>query len=287
MVPPPITKIDLCPTCSWEGPTSWPLYKKEIMKTYNGNVEITKENQAEWMKTLKGVNKISGYLYVYGTAQLPALTEVGGYLHVYGTAQLPALTEVGGDLCVDGTAQLPALTEVGGYLRVDGTAHMDEKCESNIGPSVRKRILTKLGESFRRKGYLFADNILSRIVSKRKAGEIVVYKTTKIGNRDKVIYVVQLGEVYSHGETVKQAIHDLRYKLSDRDTTFCAKWTLTSIHPIADIIRSYRCITGACETGTKGFCEGKELPAKLSIKAAIKATEGQYGAREFAKFFSK
>ena len=239
------------------------------MKTYNGNVEITKENQAEWMKTLKGVNKISGYLYVYGTAQLPALTEVGGDLYVYGTAQLTALTEVGG------------------YLRVDGTAHMDEKCESNIGPSVRKRILTKLGESFRRKGYLFADNILSRIVSKRKAGEIVVYKTTKIGNRDKVIYVVQRGEVYSHGETVKQAIHDLRYKLSDRDTTFCAKWTLTSIHPIADIIRSYRCITGACETGTKGFCEGKELPAKLSTKAAIKATEGQYGAREFAKFFSK
>ena len=281
------------------------------MKTYNGNVEITKENQKEWAEKLKGVAKISGNVAVSGSATFPLLAEVGGYVRADNgsiTAPLlaevggyvradngskldfPLLAEVGGDvLAYNGSITAPLLAEVGGYVRADNGSKikLSENYKQNTKSNVRAKIIANLGKRFRKKGYLFADNILSRIISKRKAGEIVVYKTAKIGNRDKVIYVAQRGEVFSHGETVKQAIHDLRYKLSDRDTTKYQKWTLASVHPIADVIGAYRAITGACETGTRGFCEGKELPTKLSIKAAIKATEGQFGAREFAKFFSK
>jgi hypothetical protein len=35
------------------------------------------------------------------------------------------------------------------------------------------------------------------------------------------------------------------------------------------------------------FCEGKKLPAKLSIKEAIEITNGAYKSREFAAFFKK
>ena len=70
---------------------------------------------------------------------------------------------------------------------------------------------------FLKKGYLFSDNILTKIISKKKSGKIVLWRTRKIGS-DKVIFVAQKGDMFSHGEMPKQAIHDLRYKLADRDT---------------------------------------------------------------------
>ncbi len=152
---------------------------------------------------------------------------------------------------------------------------------------MEKSSWTKSLASPLKKGYLFADGILTRYVSKRKSGETTIYRTYKIGNRKKQIYVAQKGNLFAHGETVKQAAHDLRYKLADRDTTFCAKWTPESIHPIADVIRAYRVITGACETGTKQFCEGKTLPSKISIKVAIRITRGAWGSDKFAQFFAK
>lgn len=150
------------------------------------------------------------------------------------------------------------------------------------------KISAKVRSSFAKHGYLFADNILSRIISKRKQGKISVFKTSKIGNRKSIVYVVQSREVFSHGETVKQAIHDLRYKLDgNRDTSRYAKWKLDSVHPIADLIAAYRCITGACETGTRQWCEGKTLPAKVSVKVAIRLTREAYRGRVFAAFFNK
>ena len=51
------------------------------MKTYEGNVEITKENQGEWAKKLEGVEKIRGYVWAYnGSISAPLLKEVGGYV---------------------------------------------------------------------------------------------------------------------------------------------------------------------------------------------------------------
>jgi hypothetical protein len=78
------------------------------------------------------------------------------------------------------------------------------------------------------------------------------------------------------------------YKLSSRDTSAFERWTLGKTVSLADAIKSYRAITGACEGGTRGFCErlGK-LPDKLTISKAIELTKGQYGAEVFAKFFAK
>jgi hypothetical protein len=111
------------------------------------------------------------------------------------------------------------------------------------------------------------------------------YKIAEGKYRNKTIFVVQKGEIFSHGETVKQAVHDLRYKLSDRDTTKYKDWTIDTIKPLEQVIASYMCITGACSTGTKMFCEGKTLPEKLSIKKAIELTKGAYRSEQFANFF--
>jgi hypothetical protein len=150
------------------------------------------------------------------------------------------------------------------------------------------RILKAVHNKYLNKGYLLADNILSRIISKKKSGKIVIYRTRKIGSSDKIIFVAQKGELFSHGETVKQAIHDLRYKLDgNRDTTKYKGWTLDSCHSVADLIGAYRVITGACETGAKMFCESKDLPEKMTVKLAIELTKGAYQAGKFAEFFTK
>ena len=237
------------------------------MKTYDGDVKITVDNQKEWEERLKGIQKITGSVAVSGSAkaEFPLLAEVGGYVDVYGSAK----------------AEFPLLAEVGGYVDVYGSAKAEfpkHKITHNPCP---------IREIFNKKGYLFADNILSRIINKKKFGKGIIYKTTKIGNRHKIVYVVQKGEMFSHGETIEQAIHDLRYKLSDRDTAKYKNWKMDSVHPIADIIGAYRAITGACETWTKQWCDGKKFPAEMSIKIAIDKTTGAYGADKFAAFFKQ
>ena len=221
------------------------------MKTYNGDVEITKENQTEWDK-LKHIEKIDGDVIVYQGA----------------TITLPAAKQTGDVIAEQGaTITLPAEAKI-------------------LNQELRDILKKELRDEFAKEGYLLADGLLAYQISKRKQGEIIVYKTKSIG-MGKIGYVVQRGEIFSHGETVKQAVHDLRYKLSDRDTTKYKGWTLDTPHPIADIIGAYRAITGACETGAKMFCEGKKIPEKMSVKTAIKATTGAWGADKFAKFFKK
>ncbi len=77
------------------------------------------------------------------------------------------------------------------------------------------------------------------------------------------------------------------YKLSSRDTTQFKKWTIGTTVPLHDIIKAYRAITGACEAGTRNFCERSgDLPSKLTVADAIKMTRGQYGSDAFSKFFT-
>ena len=53
------------------------------------------------------------------------------------------------------------------------------------------------------------------------------------------------------------------------------------------MIQAYRAIAGACEFGTRNFCEGKALPSKLTVSEAIKLTAGQYGSDQFKGFSSR
>jgi nitrogen fixation protein len=275
-----------------------------MKNTYEGNVEITKENEKGWGAKLKGVQKITGDVCAYNGSklELPNLAEVGGYVRAAynGSITAPKLTEVGGDVWADnGSITAPKLTEVGGDVCADNGNKLELPNLAEVGGYVRaayngsklelpKKIGNKpkpIRKSFEKSGFLFADSILSRIIGRRTSGKIMFWKTRKIGSK-KILYVAQKGEVFSHGETPEKASHDLRYKLTDRDTTFCKGWTLDSVHGIEMIIKSYRAITGACEAGTKQFCEGKEIPERMSIKQAIECTKGEWGANRFEAFFN-
>ena len=105
---------------------------------------------------------------------------------------------------------------------------------------------------------------------------------------------VSLGKVYkgidlylkAYGETVEKAIEDLRYKITDRDTSRYSSWKLTDVRPVDEVIQAYRVITGACEMGVRQFVEAQgKLPEKISLKEVIKRTKESYGSKEFARFF--
>ena len=95
------------------------------------------------------------------------------------------------------------------------------------------------------------------------------------------------GDKAAHGETIAKAKDDLRYKISNRDTSKYKDWKLDDIHTAEEIIEAYRVITGACFYGTKSFCDSVKLPKKATISEAIEITKGQYGNQNFKEFFSK
>ena len=85
---------------------------------YEGNIEITKDNQKEWTEKLKNIRLIKGYLYIHSNATLPNLKSVGGDLYIYSNVTLPNLKSVGGYLYIHSNATLPNLKSVGGDLYI-------------------------------------------------------------------------------------------------------------------------------------------------------------------------
>ena len=131
-------------------------------------------------------------------------------------------------------------------------------------------------------GFLFADNILAKIIGKKKN----VYKI-QICGQTKISYCIEVDGVFSHGETIKQAKESLLYKISDRDTTKYDNYTLDTVVTFEQAIKMYRCITGACESGTKHFVENvlQDKRKKYTVKEVIELTKGQYNNKQLQEFF--
>ena len=133
-------------------------------------------------------------------------------------------------------------------------------------------------EEWLERGIVYADGLYQKLISQKSLGEITIY-TTDEG------YVARNGDKFSHGKTIDKTIKDLRYKTSDRYTSKYKSWKLSDTKSLEEIIEAYRIITGACEEGTKLFCEGKQLKENMTIKEAVEITNGSYGSDKFKEFF--
>ncbi len=227
---------------------------------------------------------IKGYVNVYENAQFkaPKLTSVGGSVYVYENAQFtaPKLTSVGGYVSVYENAQFtaPKLTSVGGSVNVhkNATFKRNKHLKTNYDNAQEVNF-----NSFLSSGYLFADKILAKIVSKKGN----VYKI-QICGKTKISYCVQQDSKFAHGDTIKEARESLIYKLSDRDTSKYKSWTLETVITKERAIESYMAITGACSAGTRHFVERlPKVKGKYKVKEIIKLTTGQYNANMFKQFF--
>ncbi len=233
---------------------------------------------------LPALTSIGGGLYINADAQLPALTSIGSWLYINADAQLPALTSIGGELYIYADAQLPALTSIGGTLKIQPGIDFKTNAKINAGADVKEAAIKFNRECFFNCGYLLADGILAKIIEKKKN----VYKIQICGNTQHS-YCFEADGVYSHGSTIKEARDSLIYKISNRDTSQYQGMKLSDTVSFADAIRMYRCITGACEAGTRHFVETvlKDKKEKYKISEIIELTAGQYGAESFKNFFEK
>ena len=164
--------------------------------------------------------------------------------------------------------------------------HADPKSletESTVNIIEREEIITPSFETWLERGWVVADGIRQRLVSKKSQGEVTIYKTQDF--KGKEFFVAQKGDKFSHGETSAQAIKDLRYKISERDVSEFEGWKIDDTKTFEELIEAYHAITGACEAGIKMFCESKDLKEEMTVKEAIEITKGAYASDRFARFF--
>jgi len=165
-------------------------------------------------------------------------------------------------------------------------ANVQEKSEtSNI-----REIPGEINPSFEewlRRGYVHADGITKKLKSQKRIGEIEVFEVYEFPET-KTSFVVKRGDTFSHGETIEKAIEDLRYKISDRDTSKFNHWKsdLNQVVTLDDAIKAYRTITGSCETGTRQFVESIKVPDKLTPKIILDITSGHFGSDKFREFLT-
>ena len=212
------------------------------------------------------------------------LISVGGTIYASGADTKTAfkkLISVGGSIYASGADTKTAfkkLTSVGGSINASGDwSKVKTNDRSNDAMS---RCRSALIAAFTAAGFSFADGVLARIVSQRGP----VTKVVICGKTD-VSYIVTDGEAFSHGKTLIEARDGLLYKIGKRDTSEYKSWTLEKEVSKRDAIRAYRCITGACERGVRGWIEQQETPETITVRGIIELTKGAFGACKFAEFF--
>jgi uncharacterized protein YciI len=134
--------------------------------------------------------------------------------------------------------------------------------------------------------FLYKDTILSFVHSTKVIDGITIHKTNRIGY-NATEYVAVKGELSAHADTLKLALIDLRFKESDRNTTWLEDKTLESILSFEDSVLAYRCITGACSGGVSHFLKSIKEKQEYKIGEIIDLTKGEYGNTVFTSFFKK
>jgi len=213
---------------------------------------------------------VGGSLDLSGTQikELPDNLTVGGYLDLRGTQikELPDNLTVGGSLYLSGTQikELPDNLTVGGDLDLSGTQIKEKK-------NIKQLTIGYCKE----KNYIYFDGILwGNVKSIKKREEITIYKTP-LG------YCVEEKEITAHAETLKEAIEDLTFKkLKNTNTTEIIK----EIKNTGKVNRmQYRAITGACQLGTKRFCQSHNIQdlEEIELSELRKILINDYGAERF------
>ena len=219
---------------------------------------------------------------------------VGGYLNLPSLKSIPEgfNPTVGGYLDLYNLTSIPEgfNPTVGGYLYLDSLKSIPEGFNPTVGGSLYLRSLISFKSTYNKlvgpvtwgDKYIKADGMFTEIVHRR--GNI--FKVKKL-NKDKIFYLVTDGNnKWSHGDTLKQAIDDLIYKIKSSDTSEYNNLTLDIEVSFEKGIEMYRTITGACSFGVKDFVKNNNIKnKKYQISEIINITENSYGHKEFKEFF--
>ena len=133
--------------------------------------------------------------------------------------------------------------------------------------------------------FLYKDEILSIVHNTKVIDGITIHKTNRIGYTN-TEYVAIKGDLSAHADSLKLALIDLRFKESDRNSSWLEDKTLDSILSFDDSVLAYRCITGACSGGVSHFLKSIKEKQEYKIGEIIDLTKNEYGNKEFTSFFN-
>ena len=163
---------------------------------------------------------------------------------------------------------------------------IEEKSETAHAREIPDKIEVTF-EQWLERGYIYADGITKKLKSRKKIKEIEIFECEEFLDKTPS-YVVKKGDTFSHGKTIKEAVEDLKYKISNRDFSEFEVWKnkLDDKISIDDAIAGYRVITGACEFGVKEFVKSIKIPKTLTPNKVIELTKGQFGNEVFSNFLT-
>ena len=138
---------------------------------------------------------------------------------------------------------------------------------------------------------LIIDGYRMVILSKKKKDDLTIYKTQYVNDfidkEETTQYVVSNGKFNAHGETIKEAIADLQFKiLQSQEVQDHIKRVVKQGYMMA---QDYRLITGACQYGTNKWLEenGYTWNDKKSIEEVLELVKGEYGYERLKAEFEK
>jgi len=255
---------------------------KQTIKDFCKQIDITE-------KQFSGKEKISGYLDLRGLTSIPQgfNPTVGGYLDLSGLTSIPQgfNPTVGGSLYLRGLTSIPQgfNPTVGGSLYLRGLTSIPQGFNPTVGGSLYLRYGVNANHSplnnkilsWADGKYISADGIFTEVLSKKGN----VYKVKKL-NDPKEFYLVSDGQSFhSHGDTLKQAKEDLRFKM------IADKLKKEPIKKDTIItVQYYRIITGACEAGVKNWMKEnniKKTQYKASELLPLLEKTNAYGVHRF------
>ncbi|MDD5293736.1 MAG: hypothetical protein PHW40_05440, partial [Candidatus Izemoplasmatales bacterium] len=213
---------------------------------------------------------VDGSLYLRNTkiTSLPDNLTVGGSLYLRYTkiTSLPDNLTVGGSLYLRYTQ----ITSLPDDLLVGNMIYSD------LGLQAKKIIHGTVTDK-----WVFADDILTHIKVVKKIGDMTVYVTPY-----KAVVVTKDGKTFAHGNTIREAVQDLRFKEAERNIDDYREFDRDSVLEFDDAVIMFRVITGACAYGTNRFIEEQKIEKRpYSVGEILELTKGQYGHEEFAKYF--
>jgi hypothetical protein len=174
---------------------------------------------------------------------------------------------------------------------------ISDKREITLCPNGIKGYLEKIDDIWYLNGdtslgeHILADNILSKVISKKKLDNGIVHRVYNYTNKgmSKIpSYLIEIDGIYSHGSSIKDARDSLVYKMVDRDTSAYTDMTLDTVYTIPEAIRMYRTITGACSAGVKMFVKNTDnVPDTVTVQDILDITRGQYGNEKLKEYIDK
>jgi hypothetical protein len=130
--------------------------------------------------------------------------------------------------------------------------------------------------------YVYADGILTHIKTIKRVGDITLYISpykTVVARKD---------DTFAHGESIREAIKELRFKMAKRDVEEYRNLGMESVLTFEEAVMMYRVITGSCQYGVNRFLEENKIEEKdYTVAEIIALTDGHYGHERLVEFIKE